>query len=128
MSEKVPRRCIHFTGVQNQRCRAGIEYQAFRHGLMEKGFPGWLPCLSDETDCRARTRKTAEDLAEEERQFEEIFELVRKARSGILANADTSGRAIIKCPKCANGLVWIVASNGHVHGKCTTPDCIRWME
>lgn len=40
---------------------------------------------------------------------------------------DYSGE--VKCPKCGGALRWSKAkSNGHVHGACKTPGCLRWMQ
>ena len=66
-------KCIHFNGVQNETCRRGIPYQQFREGIAAKGFPGWLPCLSDDTDCPERRRQTAEEREAEDKEFEVVF-------------------------------------------------------
>jgi len=36
---------------------------------------------------------------------------------------------VIECPACGGGLhLSQAASNGHIHGKCETKDCVSWME
>lgn len=38
-------------------------------------------------------------------------------------------REVIECPVCKGRLhLSQAACNGHVHGKCETPDCVAWME
>jgi hypothetical protein len=45
-------------------------------------------------------------------------------------NKKPIGKAeIIECPACKGRLhLSQAASNGHVHGKCETADCVSWME
>ena len=39
------------------------------------------------------------------------------------------GRGEITCPACNQPLRYSVADvNGHMHGCCTTEDCIRWIQ
>lgn len=36
---------------------------------------------------------------------------------------------VIECPACKGRLhLSIAACNGHVWGRCETPDCVKWME
>lgn len=39
-------------------------------------------------------------------------------------------KAVFDCPACKTGKLHLSQSsyNGHVHGRCTTPDCLSWME
>jgi len=39
-------------------------------------------------------------------------------------------RDTIECPICKEGTIHysIASVNGHIHAKCTTGDCISWME
>lgn len=38
-------------------------------------------------------------------------------------------RSKIPCPRCKSDLHFsITAYNGHIWGKCSTKDCIRWVE
>ena len=60
------------------------------------------------------------------------FDAVLKAREEILKHAEGKKlpvRGRMPCPVCSDGeLVYAIASNGHVHGCCTTPSCVSWME
>ncbi len=41
----------------------------------------------------------------------------------------TSTKGTVNCPICGEDLHFTVAAfNGHVHGKCTTKDCLQWAE
>lgn len=46
-TREVLRRCIHFNGVMNNECEAGVNY----HALLGDGFGCFahMPCLSDAT-------------------------------------------------------------------------------
>lgn len=42
-----------------------------------------------------------------------------------------NSRGIIDCPICLSGKVHYSCAgkvNGHIHARCTTEDCISWME
>ncbi len=34
----------------------------------------------------------------------------------------------IECPQCKGELQYRRFSNGHVHGKCKTENCLSWMQ
>ncbi len=54
-----------------------------------------------------------------------------KARAAIV-DAIKNGAAKhgqIPCPICSDGaLLYGQAHNGHIHARCTTPNCTAWME
>ena len=38
---------------------------------------------------------------------------------------------VLPCPICKEGTVDFMISdhsNGHIHGRCSTPGCVRWVE
>ena len=42
---------------------------------------------------------------------------------------DCDATYTIACPNCGGDLVVVWASyNGHISGRCATPDCCEWME
>lgn len=48
----------------------------------------------------------------------------------IRADAKEKNRSAgqVKCPKCGGNLGYSIArSNGHIHGRCDTTDCLAWM-
>ncbi|MFP5213962.1 MAG: hypothetical protein ACLGPL_11355 [Acidobacteriota bacterium] len=57
--------CMHYSGIQSPRCRAGIDFQALVGGKK----PGWarkLPCfvaLKTEVSCASRVLPTEVDMA-----------------------------------------------------------------
>ena len=42
---------------------------------------------------------------------------------------DPASSGILPCPTCAGRLVWARDSlNGHLHGRCESTGCLRWMQ
>ena len=128
-SKRHNKRCKHFTGVQHPTCKAGVRYNDFRAGIQEKGFPGWLPCMSTDTDCDLREFPTDEEEAESEAAFAREFEFVAQARERITFNlGHEPGHIDVECPKCGSVLHGSLAENGHTHGRCSRGGCLLWME
>lgn len=74
------------------------------------------------TDLEVLEKKAGNDL---------LISVLKEAKARITLTAGgakpTSG--ICKCPACTNGsLRFSVASNGHVAAKCSTEDCLCWIE
>lgn len=67
----------------------------------------------------------ADSIEKHLRQMELVDPVVREWR-----NKQPIGKAeVIECPAC-KGLLHLSQSsyNGHVHGRCETPGCVRWLE
>lgn len=64
--------------------------------------------------------------------FKQSLERIGVIRKAIIAEHERTGAnaGTITCPACNAGTVsWSRArSNGHVHARCSTPDCAAWME
>lgn len=57
--------CMHFSGIQSPRCRAGIDFPALVGGK-EPGWAKKLPCfaaLKTEVSCALRVLPTEVDMA-----------------------------------------------------------------
>lgn len=131
VEEQIRNRCIHFTGVQNDTCKAGVSYAKFRPS--GKG----IPCVrfKDESppQCEKREmpsdKQVAIELAEHE-AFNERF----KKKLPIIARVKeehkgSNWRGVEVCPVCGGKLHLSHAGfNGHVHGRCETEGCMSWME
>lgn len=131
--------CVHFTGIQHESCKAGINY----HGQFGDGpgcFAG-IPCTHEDEPnlkhCPKAEYPTREQAEEEEAAWQAH---IRRAMSAMAsAHDDAKGKGLkkgsggvssLKCPLCADGtLRYSVASyNGHMYAACTTPGCVSWME
>lgn len=135
-------KCRHYNGCINERCRAEVRYDDVKEHPAP-GKPLRLPCILEGTfsgpdlPCEKRSIPTeAEAIAE---TMETVARLYENAEARRHAKEDArakgygkghGGRGEVPCSRCKTGrLRYSVASyNGHMHGVCTTPDCVRWME
>ena len=130
-------RCVHFNGIQNDKCEAGIEYRTFRP---EKPLGReWLPCLKagECTSCEKRRWPTAEEV---EAECQAMDRAIARTLSGLNAVAEDAkkrglgkghgGAGQVACPVCGDGRINYSVSgyNGHRHAKCTTDECVSFME
>lgn len=125
--------CRHrtpFDAKQFPLCKAGIDYHAFdqRHDHM--------PCLGENADAIARCDKysgyTPEEIDAAEAETKARLARIGVIRKSIIAEHEANGSngGQMACLACKTGTVsWSRArSNGHVHARCSTPDCAAWME
>lgn len=131
-AKKKSETCVHFNGVQNEHCRAGVAYESFER-------PG-IPCMTDFCKgqvCAQRHFPTPEEVQEMIAADEAAFERTSKAISAVAKDAKSKGlkkrsggQSSIPCPVCETGtLAYSVSGyNGHIHGRCDTPGCVWWMQ
>jgi hypothetical protein len=66
--------------------------------------------------------------------MERSYERVVKARDAIMVQFRTNGlgRATIRCPICNKGelhyAIYVKGRHTRVHSKCSTPECVEWLE
>ena len=132
-------RCVHFNGIGNETCDAGVKYEDVRDTSTK---PYSLPCLAEYNTAGATCDKcrypTAEELAAEKEEQRRFMEGMTKARAAIVAACGgpwkkgvTGSRGVIDCPVCGavESLAYSRAGyNGHVHASCKTTGCVSWME
>lgn len=141
--------CVHYTGCLNPRtptCKAGVNYRAHAGG---DGF-GWvkrLPCFTLENGDPAAVVKcdhyfepTAEEIAAHEAEVQTAIAKMMTAYSGNVRKwreaqgwsktNRVSAEGTVACEACGTGQIHLsmASYNGHVWGKCTTADCVSWME
>ena len=144
LAEQIGGSCKHFTGVQNDTCKAGVNYLALAGGN-RTGYACRLPCTGDEgcswakeekvVPCALREWWTPEEV---QAQVDEIHKRTTEtitARVAITDYLKANNKPLrkiggaIPCPICKTGtLGFSIASNGHCHATCSTPDCVSWME
>lgn len=127
LAEQIADSCVHFTGIQNQTCKAGVAYSSFDR-------PG-LPCLKD--FCKGHTCEHLHFPTAEEVAAQVAFERTRMALDGVRQDMKAKGfrrgrggQSELPCPVCTTGtLRYSVANcNGHIHAACTTQRCVSWMQ
>jgi hypothetical protein len=139
MTQHALERCVHFTGIQNVTCKAGVLYESVEvnHEPIA-GHTRSRPCNRKLNHCNATCEKSefrSLDAArvEGERRAAEIEDSIKftgLARKAILAQTgNRGGSGTVECPKCSGKLHYGQAStNKHIHASCETPKCLEWME
>lgn len=136
--------CVHYRaprignwGNGHDDCKAGVMFNTF------DGVPfDQRPCFLDRetgeskpgaASCEHLRRPTVEEIAANKAWRGERMGKLGIVLSGIMpwreAHKGKSASEVVECPACKGRLhLSISAYNGHVHGKCETPDCVSWME
>ena len=127
--------CKHFNGIHNKQCQAGIQYK--------EDYSMRIPCIPSKTDkrqaweCSLYCVSTREEAEAEADKYERAYNTTIVARSAAKEHAKilglkrgNGGVGQLKCPCCEDGFInYSVASfNGHMHARCSTKDCVFWME
>jgi hypothetical protein len=152
ISEQSQETCKHFTGVNftdsKKCCKAGVNMASvtvkhdppkqYRYkGDRTTYSTAWsIPCLKSsncaKATCTKREFPTKAECEEKERVFLERSQNQGRARAAIVKETYSERGVSVKisCPICQNGdLHYSVAKcNGHTHAKCSTENCVCWME
>lgn len=141
LEEQIGGWCKHYTGAgRNETCGAGVNYAQLgddsRPGMLNR-----LPCLRSHfhedvvAECALQEWHTPEEIAERVQKTRASAMRTVTARAAIFDYLKAEGKptrnvgGAIACPICDKGtLGFSVAYNGHCHGNCSTPGCVRWME
>ena len=131
--------CIHYRAPSesnNGTCAAGISYNSFSK---EDRIMTRCPCfikpgqkLTDRAYCQKVRPPTEEEIRLHNelvtqrtgrlvRVLEHIADLRAKHQKQNFADR-------VQCPICKGRLHLSITRNGHVHGRCETPDCVAWLE
>lgn len=139
LEEQIGGRCKHFNGRVNTTCDAGVVYLTV--DSKDPALVGFakMPCFREGAGvpCEKRHFPTAEEVAAE---CAEIRERSQRLQIGVRAASEDAakrgfkkgngGRAEVPCPVCTTGsIMYSVSSyNGHIHGRCSTAECVSWMQ
>lgn len=132
LKEQIENRCVYFNGVQNDACKAEVNYDSFPRGT-RPCIKLEHPSIIEPQSCGKKQLPTPEDVAKElagwkatEDKITKVMPLVARIKK------DHKGEwwsGVERCPVCGMALVMsIAAHNGHVWGKCETEGCVSWME
>ncbi len=134
--------CIHYRGISDGKgghvtsCEAGVEYDSWR-GIGHAKQPCFLDdkgqSKPDAAHCPHLRRPTPEEIAAHKKWSRDRLNVLGKVMVGIgpwrKKWKGQSHAEIVECPACGGKLqLSIAAYNGHVHGRCATPNCVSWME
>ena len=127
--------CKHFRGIQHDTCLADQPWRKITGGE-RVGIAKRMPCIKSEfsTDtCDLYTEPTEKEIEESNAWIEQAIANIKEAAPLISKLKeefkDVGGYGTRNCPVCGNIFHFTVAEcNGHVHGKCETTGCLRFME
>jgi hypothetical protein len=125
VQEQILSKCIHFTGIQNKVCEAGISYDAVR-GVDR---PYKFPCLNQGGECKLCQFPTKEEAAAEDLRLTEAVNrtvgIYNRIKSIYQNTGETSGK--IQC-LCGGEIGYAIAEiNQHISAKCSKCD-VSFME
>lgn len=128
--------CIHYRYSNDKAvttCEAGVEHSTLPQKFADR------PCFLTEKGeskpgasfCSELRRPTPDEI--------EAHEKWQKGRTFGLLNAvarcfeHSEGRKNVQgsifCDACEDGVLhYVVHYNGHIHGNCSTPNCLSWMQ
>lgn len=135
LTEQIARKCVHFSGISEKQCKVGVAYETVRDSTTS---PYNFACFKENVyiPCEQRCFPTDKAVAAEVAAIEEHSTRTIKAMFAARQDADvkgfgkgSGGFGEINCPCCIGGTLRysVAAYNGHMHGQCTTPDCVSWM-
>lgn len=139
LSEQLANRCRHFNGITNDTCDAGVRYETVRVPRAD-GMGYGLPCLKDHSEgcsCEKQSFPTAEEINAEITEFNQSRDRITTARKAIVDRLGgpwkkgmETVRGSMPCPVCKAGALFYSRAgiNGHIHARCSTGECVAWME
>lgn len=116
LQEQIENRCVHFTGVMNDTCEAGINYADVREGRPYK-----FPCLKQGGFCLSCQFPSPEEVMAEVDEIQGVglktMRVYVKIQEHYRQTKQASGS--VKCD-CGGELRYSVASvNGHIWAACS---------
>ena len=133
--------CVHFTGIQQKKCQAGIVYRDLVGGP-DFGWACKIPCTmaypdeKDRVECASRQTPTYEQAEKEvdksEARMKVTLRVIRETHEDAKKNGlgiGHGGSGKLPCTSCGEGSIhYSVASvNGHIHGRCSKEGCVQWI-
>lgn len=118
LEEQIACKCIHFNGVMEKVCKAGVSYSDVR--VKDDNGPYKFPCLKQGGECHSARWWNAEQVKKRVAEIElnglKVTEAVAAIKDHVEKTKIKAGA--IKC-QCGGDLNYVVANiNGHVWGNC----------
>jgi len=130
MNEQIANKCIHFNGLMNKVCDAGVKYKDVE---VKDARPIKIPCLKDSLlsggTCLKSEYPSEEDVKKQIEEIQKEGQKTMTAYKAIKDNIEKTGEmhGKIECPSCGGNLHYNSASlNGHIWAKCKCG--LGWME
>ena len=122
LEEQIARKCIHFNGIMNDECKAGVKYKDVR--VDDSDGPYKFPCLKQGGECSCAQFRTDEEVKATVAQINNAGTKTLIAMIAIKAHIQKTKQQSGKVPcQCGGELRYTAASiNGHVWAKCNSCD------
>lgn len=132
--------CRHFNGVlgpgmrkDHKPCLAGLNFRDYNTDTNGRGLA--LACLGEGNKvCPKFDPYTQAEVDADEAEWKKIIAESLGVRAAIATAMESagakSGEGEIDCPVCKTGRVHysVAECNGHVWARCSTKDCVAFME
>lgn len=120
LEEQIARKCIHFNGVMEKVCKAGVNYADVREEP-EDG-PYKFPCLKQGGECAHAQFRTDEEVRIKVAAIENAGDKAMIAIASIKSHIKKTNQQTGKVPcQCGGTLSYAVAQiNSHIWAKCNT--------
>ena len=127
--------CIHYRYNRDPKvttCEAGVEYDTLPKLMAEK------PCFlldgksRPNAGCCAKLRRpTPEEITAhvdwQKKRTTSLLNAIARCFEHSEGKKNVAGS--IFCDACEDGVIrYTVHYNGHIHGHCSTPNCLSWMQ
>ena len=117
LEDRIAGKCIHFNGISNKCCDAGIRYDSVRD---TSDRPYKLPCLKNNPmgggSCEKVQFLTPDQVKEKAEEILSHAAMGLVALDRIIKDGKQSGS--VECPSCNGKLNYVKAGNGHIHAGC----------
>ncbi len=123
LEEQISNRCIHFTGIMNQKCLADVNYKDVRIKPDEGMYK--FPCVNTGGFCEKCQFPSKEDVEKKIKEMEETSLRAISAYAKIKSSHMVNGEVNCEC----GGIIRFskAPSNGHIQCKCNKCD-LSFME
>lgn len=127
LEEQISRKCIHFNGVMEKVCKAGVNYKDVRE--TPPTGPYKFPCLKQGGECKHAQFTTDEEVKDKVAAIESGGVKAMIAIASIKTHVKETNQQTGQIPcQCGGNLHYTVAQiNGHVWAKCDSCS-ISFME
>lgn len=116
LKEQVQNKCVHFNGVMNKECKAGVEYSKVRD---QEARPFLFPCLNQGGHCDKCHFPTKEEYEKEMKELDEMCTTGITAMANVIKHIKKTGSEYGKIPCACGGLIsYARSSNGHIRLNC----------
>lgn len=129
--EQIESKCVHFNGLINDHCDAGVNYDSVGSKENRRDKPCFKGGSGECDKCRFPTEEEIlEQINRSNLAFERAMKGMALKKEIKQEHGNSYGTGVKECPECGKNLSYRYYGNqnGHLHMHCETEDCISFME